>query len=159
MGLLYDHYQQKPDVYAGGVLLPDSPESTRDRYEIKFSIAAERAKLFYDHTISIRKPITLRTATKAMGFDYRPAVEGDLRFYSSIEAGFVKALDVYDLDNFFIAQVFGNLKYKTFSSSIRYYYGPYRRLIRCGSYKHAKIPSGSRSPIILIRGLSTRACC
>jgi len=128
LAVLYDHYQQNPDVYSGGVLLPDSPESARDRYELKFAIASDRAKFIIRPYYLYLEAITLRTATKAIAFDYRPAAEGDLRFYSSVEGGFVKALDVADLDNFFIAQVFGNLKYKTFSSSLRYYYGPYQAI-------------------------------
>lgn len=128
LNILYDHYEQDPDVYAGGVLLPDSPESLRDRYEIKFSAATERAKFIVRPYYLYQEAITLRTRTKAIAFDYRPSSEGGLRFYAGVEGGFVKAPDVPDLENFFIAQVFGNLKYKTFTSSLRYYYGPYQAI-------------------------------
>lgn len=128
LSFLYDHYRQEPNVYAGGVLLPDPPKSNRERYEARFSIATERAKFILRPYYLKQEAITLRTATKAVGFDYRPASEGDLRFYSSFEGGFVKALDEPTLKDFFIAQVFANFKYRSFSTSIRYYYGPYQTI-------------------------------
>lgn len=128
IALQFDHYQQDPDLYVGGVLVPGAPRSKRDRAEMRFAISSERARFILRPYYLYQEAIMVRSATKAMALDYRPAAEGQVRFYSSVEGGFVKIYDVPDLDNFFIAQIFGSLKYKTFTTSLRYYYGPYQAI-------------------------------
>ncbi len=128
ISFLANYYRQSPEQYSGGVLLPDPPATMRTRYEMRWAINTATARIIIRPYYLYHELVQLRTATKAIGFDYRPNTsESDFRFYASVDAGFVNALDV-NIPEFFIAQVFGNFRYRNFNTSIRYYYGPFQAI-------------------------------
>lgn len=127
ISLLYDYYHREPQLYSSGMQLPGQPPTNRQRYELRLSASTKAAKIILRPYYMYQNIYLLRTATKAVGVDYRPATENDFRFYTSIEAGFVKAFGT-GLADFFFAQFLGNFKYQKLTASLRYFYGPYQAL-------------------------------
>jgi len=123
----FDYYGNERERYSGGIRQPAPPPTDRQRYELRFSANTNTAKLIVRPYYMYQNIFLLRTATKAVGFDYRPSAENDFKFYASLEGGFIRALDT-GLTDFFFLQAFGNFKYRSVAVSVRYYFGPYQTI-------------------------------
>ncbi len=146
LSFIFDYYNREAEMYAGGVQLPPPPRTERQRYELRLAANTRTAKIILRPFYMYQDIYLLRTATKAVGLDYRPTTENALKFYSTIEAGFVKAYDT-GLSDFFYLQFFANLKYRQLSYSFRYFYGPYQtieqiRFIQTGENPQKLVMSG-----------------
>ncbi len=124
-------YRQEPVYFDVNGNVLNSFKSRSDKYELRYSISNKannysiRAAYYNDDFLSIHYQ------TRGAGLDIHPASKSDLRFVSSIFASYIKLPD-YSVPDYFTAQIRNSIRYKSFTTNIRYNYGPYQ------AYEHIR---------------------
>jgi hypothetical protein len=124
-------YRQNPGYFdaAGRPII--TYKSVSDKYELRYSITngannySVRAAYYNDNFLNIHYQ------TRGVGLDYHPAVKSDLRFVANVFGSYIH-LPEYHIPDYFTAQVRTSLRYKSFTTNVRYNYGPYQ------AYEHLR---------------------
>jgi|GEM_PF-1052961 len=129
-------YQQNPIYFdAQGNKFTSIP-SRSERYELRLAVNNKvnnysvRAAYYMDNLLNIRY------MTRGAGFDYHPVTRSQVRFVATAFASYIKLLE-FDIKDYFTAQVRTSFRYRSFTTNVRYNYGPYQAFehIRFSQYR------------------------
>ena len=120
----FNHFDYKPEVYQNGILLPNQPFTQRKQYSLRWNINSKTNVLIFNPSYQKYTSNQLNVETKGSEIEYRYNGSNVLKFYTSVFAGYTRALDL-DVKDFFVSQIRASVAYHSFSANLRYFYGPY----------------------------------
>ena len=121
----YYSFSQKPEYFSQAGALLNFRRTGSERLELKHNYNTGLHSFTSRYQYLYNDIFNIRSQSNGLGFDYRPAANGDFRFFFSVLGAYVKLLD-YNLDPYFSSQVRTTLRMKNLTSNIRYFYGPYQ---------------------------------
>ncbi len=118
------HIENNPEMYTKGQKQNYSFYSRRDLFSLKYSILTEEYNLSFNPFVEYYDYQQLRTLNKSVAFDFHQRNTSQFKFYSTVVAGYMKAMD-YDIPDFFVANIKTTVRYNRLTANLRYYYGPF----------------------------------
>ncbi|MFN2395365.1 MAG: hypothetical protein ABR597_06720 [Bacteroidales bacterium] len=121
----FSHYTSDPDFYFQGELREMSLFRQRQIYRLGYQYRGQYSDVTFQplHTRSEDPFIVYNNS--GMELDYRLKDLYNIRFFSSVFAGYTAMPELQDLDPFFVARLRMSIRYFDYSLNMRYYYGPY----------------------------------
>lgn len=121
----FSHYTSDPDYYFQGELREMSLFRKRQLYRLGYLYRGQLSDLTVQplHTRS-EDPFIVYNSS-GVELDYRLKDMYNIRFFSSVFAGYTALPELQDLDPFFVARLRMSIRYFDYSLNLRYYFGPY----------------------------------
>ncbi len=121
----FSQYTSDPDFYFRGELREMSLFRKRQLYRLGYQYRGQLSDVTFQplHTRSEDPFIVYNNS--GMELDYRLKDLYNIRFFSSVFAGYTAMPELQDIDPFFVARLRMSIRYFDYSLNVRYYFGPY----------------------------------
>jgi len=118
------HLETDPENYRNGVLISGDFYTRKNLLSLRYIFNHKNYNFIVNPYLEYYDYLSLRTLTKCLGIDFKSRGVMNTKFNASAIGGYVKALD-HSIADFFIANLRTSFRYKSISTNIRYYYGPF----------------------------------
>jgi hypothetical protein len=121
----FSHYTSDPDYYFQGELREMSLFRQRQIYRLGYQYRGKLSDITFQPLHTRSEDPFIDYNNSGMELDYRLKDLYNIRFFSSLFAGYTSLPQLEDLDPFFVARLRLGIRYFQYSMNFRYYFGPY----------------------------------
>ncbi|OFX73671.1 MAG: hypothetical protein A2X12_00590 [Bacteroidetes bacterium GWE2_29_8] len=121
----YNHIESNPEISILGKY-NNTFKNRDDLYSLLYTYSNKKYSISFNPFFDDKENYALRTQEKKLSIGFMPQLyKKDFKINFNLVSGYTKAVD-YNVPDFFTSMFRVNIRYKKFTSSVRYNYGPYQ---------------------------------